>query len=352
MFTKYFNTFLSRFSYHNNLVKPVNKPNIFAIETTSVCNLACTMCPYPIMDRAKGFIDETLFKNLVDKEADTSYLMRLHNLGEPLLDKRMPQLINYAAKNKVRVEISTNCTALTEAKAREILSSNLHQIILSLDGASKVTYEHIRKNADFDRVVGHITKFLELKQEMKAKVRVVLQIILMNETVPEVDGFLKRWEPFRKSGAINEFRIKRFSTWAGQVKSIDDLAENQHRYYPAPEEKRVPCLYLWESLVVLQDGRVVPCCFDYEGKMVMGDLNKQSLQEIWLGPVFQKFRENHLKGNFDNDLCRNCKEYPRARHMFFYPFNKAGLHSFWTWIQILLGKKQILETIPVDVTPP
>ncbi|MBI4062708.1 MAG: SPASM domain-containing protein [Elusimicrobia bacterium] len=352
MWKKYWNTFLSRFAYHNRFIRPPNSPNLFAIETTSVCNLACVMCPYPIMERPKEFMDEALFKKIVDQWSHSSYLVRLHNLGEPLLDKRIASLINYAASRGVRAEISTNCTALTETRGREILGSRLFQIILSLDGASKTTYEHIRKRAEFDRVVANIHAFLKIKEEINSPVRVVLQIILMNETVSEVDNFIRQWHSYRDKGIVNELRIKRFSTWANQVQKISQLADNKLRYYPQQESQRVPCRYLWESVVVLQDGRVVPCCFDYEGKLALGDLNKQTLQEIWQGEPLRQLRQSHLEGKFDNELCRSCSEYPRSTFQMFYPFNRAGARSLWTWIQILLGKKQIIENIPVDVTPP
>lgn len=171
---------------------------------------------------------------------------------------------------------------------------------------------------------------------------------------------MKPWEKWiglsnsgtRKEGIVDEIRIKRFSTWASQVEKIGGLANQDLRYYPAKEARRVPCLYLWESVVILQDGRVVPCCFDYEGKITLGDLNKESLEAIWHGEKMRELRRQHVEGNFNNELCRACQEYPRSTYQYFYPMNRAGLHSLWTWIQILLGKKQIVENIPVDITPP
>lgn len=344
---------MARYSYHNGLVKPLNKPILFAVETTSVCNLACVMCPYPIMTREKDFIDEAMFKKIMDKWADSSYLVRLHGMGEPLIDKRIASLINYAGDRNVRVEISSNCTALTEDRGREVLSSKLHQMILSLDGANKNTYEHIRKKSDFDRVTANIERFLKLKEETGSKVRLVLQIILMNETVNEVDAFMKRWKPYKDKNIINEFRIKRFSTWAGQVEAAPEIATANLRYYPDKVEKRVPCFYLWESVVVLQDGRITPCCFDYEGKMTLGNLKKESMEEVWHGKEMMRMRKEHIEGTLTDEICLNCIEYPRMRvPAKFYPFNSAGLHSFWTWIQILLGKKQVIENMPVDITPP
>jgi radical SAM protein with 4Fe4S-binding SPASM domain len=304
------------------------------------------------MVRPKALMDEKIFKNLIDQHAGTSHLVRLHNLGEPLLDKRIVDFIQYGAERNVKLEISTNSTILTEQRANDILRSNLYQIILSMDGATKETYEKIRRNADFDRVVTNITQFLKKKKELASKVRVVLQIILMDETIQEVDKFINQWDEYRKSGVIDEFRIKRFSTWANQVEAIGNQAGEALRYYPEKEKTRIPCLYLWESVVVLQDGRVTPCCFDYEGKLSLGNLHENTLDEIWQSQKYQDLRQHHLGGDFNNPLCQNCIEYPRARYQRGYPFNKSGVLSFLTWLQILRGKKKIIENIPVDVTPP
>jgi radical SAM protein with 4Fe4S-binding SPASM domain len=353
MFRKYLNTFLSRFSYHNRLLKPLNKPSPFLIETTSVCNLACKMCPYPLLVRPKGFMSEFIFKKTIDALAPTSHMVRLHGLGEPLLDKRIGSLIGYAASKGIRVEISTNCTALTEQKSQEILKSGLFQIICSLDGATAETYEHIRKNSDFERVVGNIHGFLKQKAQLKSKVRVVLQIILMDETMKEVDEFVRQWEPYKKEGVVDELRMKRFSTWAKQVEGAQDMATDALRYYPGREGgKKVPCLYLWESVSVLQDGRVVPCCLDYEGKLTMGDLNKQSMAEIWHGKEYQELRRQHLSGKVENEMCRNCLEFPKIQPDLFYPFNKSGIRGLFTLAKFLLGKKTIVENVenePADV---
>jgi radical SAM protein with 4Fe4S-binding SPASM domain len=262
-------------------------------------------------------------------------------------------LIGYAASKGIRVEISTNCTALTEQKSQEILKSGLFQIICSLDGATAETYEHIRKNSDFERVVGNIHGFLKQKAQLKSKVRVVLQIILMDETMKEVDEFVRQWEPYKKEGVVDELRMKRFSTWAKQVEGAQDMATDALRYYPGREGgKKVPCLYLWESVSVLQDGRVVPCCLDYEGKLTMGDLNKQSMAEIWHGKEYQELRRQHLSGKVENEMCRNCLEFPKIQPDLFYPFNKSGIRGLFTLAKFLLGKKTIVENVenePADV---
>ena len=59
------------------------------------------------------------------------------------------------------------------------------------------------------------------------------------------------------------------------------------------------CQFPWSSMSILCDGRVVPCCNDYDGELVLGDANEQTLKEIWNGEPYKMLRENHAhKPNF------------------------------------------------------
>ena len=55
------------------------------------------------------------------------------------------------------------------------------------------------------------------------------------------------------------------------------------------------CFYPWTAMSVLWDGRVVTCCMDYNGVQVMGDLNSQTVLEIWNGPVLSWIRRKFGK---------------------------------------------------------
>ena len=70
------------------------------------------------------------------------------------------------------------------------------------------------------------------------------------------------------------------------------------------------CKFLWESVVIAWDGRVVPCCFDYDAKMVLGDLKRSSLAEIWNSPAYVELRRAELEGRNCNPLCANCADAP------------------------------------------
>ena len=62
--------------------------------------------------------------------------------------------------------------------------------------------------------------------------------------------------------------------------------------------------------MVTWDGRVVPCCFDFDAKVVLGDLKTQTMEEIWNGPAYIELRKAELEGRNRSELCANCNQAP------------------------------------------
>jgi radical SAM protein with 4Fe4S-binding SPASM domain len=84
---------------------------------------------------------------------------------------------------------------------------------------------------------------------------------------------------------------------------------------------------LWESVVIAWDGRVVPCCYDFDASVTLGDLKKQSLREIWNGEAYVAMRTKELNGCNDKSLCRNCNQAPGFRQNPAWPLPQIGLRE-------------------------
>jgi radical SAM protein with 4Fe4S-binding SPASM domain len=265
------------------------------------------MCPRKQMKRKLGAMDQKLFEKIILQTKEYSNFIWLHHMGEPLLDVNIDKKINFCKKHNIRVGISTNGTLLDEKNSRKLLNTDLDQILISIDGAVKETYEKIRRNGDFEKTVSNIETFLRLKKKLKKKKpSITLQIILMKETEEEINQFIKKWKPFN----VEDILVKRFSTWSGYIPESETLAKPEHKYKKKAVKQRPPCYYLWHSVVILQDGGVVLCCKDFDGLVKVGDLKKQTLDEIWNSEKMTKLREQQIKGNFNNPLCKNCQEWP------------------------------------------
>ncbi|MBN1938929.1 MAG: radical SAM protein, partial [Candidatus Aminicenantes bacterium] len=140
------------------------------IEPTSVCNLACVMCPNKDLPKEqKGFMDLGLFKKIVDEAKDFVFDVHLLHRGESLIHPEFFEMVRYAHDAGIVTRFHTNGTLLTEDKARKLIASRLDQFAFSFDGFDAETYESIRVNAKFEKTVQNIIRFLEIKQELGAK---------------------------------------------------------------------------------------------------------------------------------------------------------------------------------------
>jgi len=310
------NNFLKHYQYNHGLVKAISKPTIFAVESTNLCNLNCKMCTRREMKRPVGMMDFGLFRKIVDeaKKGGTEFLI-LHEMGEPLLHPKITEMIDYCEDNGIRAGISTNATLLTEKIGKKLLKSKLSEITLCMDGATKKTYEKIRQGANYETVKKNILRFLEMKKKSgNTRMKAIVQLIEMDETVDEKEKFLEEW----KKTSADKIFFKKFSTWADQVEGIKELAGQKHRYMNKLDAKRPPCFIPWQSVVVLWDGKVVPCCIDFDGKIELGDLTKQTLAEIWNGEPMKKLRKSHIDRKFYG-TCSNCIEYYSYATSKWYP---------------------------------
>lgn len=293
------------YSYsHQKIISPAI-PMIQNIEATNACGMNCIMCPRKYMKRKIGFMNLELFERIL-KQLKGNTRLALHHFGDPLLHPQIGKLIEICHKYGIKASLSTNPTSLDEKKSKELIESGLDYLHISLDGATKETYEKIRgENANYEKAMKGIEYFLKVKNKLNSKIPFTkIAIIRMKETEDEIEKFKEQWT--NKKG-IDEVQVKEFITWDGTMEDIKSL--EQEASHKVKRKKYYPCFWPWGKLTVLWDGRVAACCFDFDGKCILGDLNKQSLEEIWNSKKMQEFRKQHTSNKFPEEhLCKNCKE--------------------------------------------
>src|SRR5215469_16019483 len=149
-------------------------PVEYIVETTAQCNLYCPMCPRETHKQPKEDMADEIFERLVKGASRTGEHMMLIGLGEPFLDRKIFDRIEYCERHGISTLLSTNGTFLDEKMAARLLETSLAHITLSFDGASKETFEHYRKGARFEKVRDNFVRFARMKHRRKAKVQVVV----------------------------------------------------------------------------------------------------------------------------------------------------------------------------------
>lgn len=280
--------------------KPVcsGLPNEITIELTNNCNLRCIMCPRNKMTRPRGYMNFDLFKKIIDQSYEYTELIDLDLFGESLTHPDLIQMIEYCKSRNLNTMVSTNLTPINDKMSEEIIKSGLDAIIFSLDGATKETYEKIRIGADYDQAVHNIETFLEKKRRLGSETPyTIVQMVYMKDTTKEAEAFINKWE----KTSVNVVRLKPFFTLDREKSYMSALSF---------DTTYAPCIMLWRKLTVFWNGTVGPCCNDYDMGYVLGNLNFQSVNEIWNGRPMQELRKIHAKGDLKKvPLCRDCKPF-------------------------------------------
>lgn len=308
--TNYIRAAQSRLSYWGRQVAVSHEPRIHQIESTNHCNLKCPMCPQPTMKRPKGFMDFELFKKIIVENKRYIEDVGLHHFGEALIHPKIVEMVEFASANDIYVGFSTNVALLKRELSTRLLKAGLRWINLDFDSFDKATFEKFRVNAKHEQVLKNINDFLAEKEALKSKVEVTVQMIRFDDNKAEYERFFREW---RKKG-VNHVHLQKYITYDKNVKSVATLVKDEkikascHRM----------CYYPWRNVVVLWDGRVVPCCGDYEGRYIIGSLEEKTLMQIWNSDKMVALRQNHIDNDFsNNELCKNCTSFDAK-----WPFNR------------------------------
>lgn len=297
-------------------------PTSIHIEPTNLCNLSCTMCPRIKSLRSLGSMNFTLFTKIIDEIASEvrSPKISFHKDGEPLLNHDIFKMVSYARKKipHAMLRFSTNGLLLTPAKTTDLFEAGLDSITISLDGVTKATYEKIRINGDFDKLIKNIEYLISYKEKHGFKSpQILVQSINMDETKNEISAFKNRWK-----GIADGVAIKPLLHWTEQC-HID-------------HNGRYPCLSLWVNPAISWNGDVSLCCTyincQDDDKGIVGNVKSNSLKNIWQGIRLQKIRMVQLHGNYNNPpFCATCQDW------------KYGIKSLNIWSEAFKHKVMSME---------
>jgi radical SAM protein with 4Fe4S-binding SPASM domain len=267
------------------------------IEATEACNLRCIMCVHGTTGvPVTGRIDMAFAKRIIDQAAaGGTKSIKFNWRGEPALHTGLEELVRYAKeKGILEVQFNTNGLPFTARRIEALIDAGLDRVIFSMDGATKETYEKIRVGADYDRLVANIRRFHEFRTAKGLRKPFIrIQMVRMKDNAEEVDRFLTMWR-----GIADDIAIKDVTNRGqGNVLFIgEQIAVGRRR-----------CNQPWQRMIVARDGKVFPCCSDWDRSYEIGDANTTQLRHIWKGERMERLRDWNREGKLDEfDPCRNC----------------------------------------------
>ncbi len=275
------------------------------IAITNACNLACTFCARTVRVeegtwRKTQHMSLELFKKIIDDAAELgTYSINLNLLNEPLIHPDLPEMIRYAKDNGIiDVHFHTHGGLLTPEKAESLLESGLDRLLISLDTPYKEKYNKIRVFSDFDLVMHNLKQFKKIRDD-KGFLSPVIRVSCIQfpeTTVEEIHDAKTLFLQFADAVGFQQY-----------VDPRKEVGKNIE--YPSGYKSEFVCHQPFTRLSIIEDGRVSPCCIDYDQELIIGDVNKQSLKSIWKSKQLNDIRETSKKGEFYKmPACATCEK--------------------------------------------
>jgi radical SAM protein with 4Fe4S-binding SPASM domain len=284
--------------YRNDYHRPTVVPLSLQIEPTNHCNVRCSCCSRQRMKRAKGYMDFQLFSKIVD-EASQAGIKRveLYLHGEPLMHPEIARMMAYLQLRQVSVNLTSNGMLLDSARSAAILKSypsSAAFITVSVLGASAEVHEKTMKGVNHDRVTENIHNFLKLRKQHKANGPIIQTIFYrLDENANEADQYAAQWQNVVDHANYTDTISQAFARRGSGDGAI-------------PIRDRI-CTQVFRRMIVYWNGDVTICCNDIDGDHVVGNLERQSIREIWNCPKMASFRKISIEKRFASiPLCEHC----------------------------------------------
>lgn len=292
----------------DDLSKALYFPRFFEVETVNACNARCRICTIAEWSRRKSYLmPGRIWNKFLNEIKNYSHWINRVNLsrdGEPLLDPRLETRIRDLKNAGIRyVTLSTNGSLLNKKIGRSLLDSGLDDIMFSIDGLTKETFERIRIGLKFEEVAGNCIDFIKMRDSMNYKTTIRVRMVLQDENRGELEGWLKYWKPFLKTKRGDRVYAKPAHSWGNQLKGYRDIVGQAADKDYSGEL----CISPWSTLVVKVNGDIPMCPVDFKCRYFMGNIGKSAIKDIWNSDGFNNVRDRLTSGQRNSlKLCKDC----------------------------------------------
>lgn len=264
-------------------------PNRITVELTNKCNIECEFCPRHIVDMNLGFMDKKLFHKIVDEaKAHLPVCMVFFFRGESLLHPNLIEFIKYAKEQGITpLQIASNALALSDKLADELIDSGLDFISFSLDTNNDEIYQKSRKYGNLktsrENVINFCKKAAKRREQGLPAPEIQVSTVDIEEYRAEQQDFIDFW--IKHADRVRVY--------------VEHSSDNNPGSLSCKESmERKACKKVYTDLIVYWDGNTGICNHDWDNKLNLGNVNEQSVKNIWNSEKYGLIREMHEKCSF------------------------------------------------------
>lgn len=283
-------------------------PKYIQFQTNSTCNLECVMCPYKEVkeELKQGKMKRELFERIVD-EANSNGVKEFipFLMNDPFTDDRILDFLKYIQTKifQPKILLSTNGLALNKAKSKRLSKLDIARITFHIPTINQEEFEKITGSSELDKVIENVLYYSNLKKEHPVKTEVVAPEGLTSEED------LKQSQKFWNKKGLS-FHIYKINNRAGNLKTAEIGGEKTKDKIRGCSNHRP-----LNGIYILQDGKVVLCCQDWGREVILGNINENSISEIWNSKSYEKVRKKAY-GFLDSKedfICKRCMTSIKAK---------------------------------------
>ena len=300
------------------------------IEINNTCNFTCSFCPYPLLNNKKENINFELIKStLKDIKENIPYrIIYFHNLNEPFLYSSIDELIKFWNKNDIKDGITTNGTLL-DKHIETIKKCKMQELNISYQIIDENENKRRNNKMDVDTyrqfLVNNILKFKDdFKREIKLKLLITSKESIFNgkkisglkdvqEIINEIDKFnllfLKKHLSKKQIEKLKQIDISKFC----KINIFDNIFIELFpfltwgNYYDKVHKAHFGnCDGLTGQLQIKANGDVLPCCYDFNSKLKIGNIQVQKLSKILLSDEYNYMSKRISGKRVYYQRCKTC----------------------------------------------
>jgi radical SAM protein with 4Fe4S-binding SPASM domain len=280
---------------------PLDTPIHVFIDPSAACNFKCKFCFNADKSRTHHEIMPfPLFVKIIDdlkKFPHKLKAIRLYAYGDPLMNVRLPDMVEYAKRACVTdfVEFTTNGWWLKPDLNRRLVDAGLDAITISVPGLDEKKIQEVcGQKVNISRYIANIKDFYE----HKGNCRVHVKLTNYNLTPGSEEVFHLLFGDICDEISIDNV----VPIWAG-IKG--DIKVPDKNIYMREIEPVEVCPYCHYHLTINANADVTPCFTDWKHLNLLGNAKTESIVDIWNGEKLKQFRINNLKG-IKADICKSC----------------------------------------------
>ena len=267
------------------------------VENITTCSARCVFCTYPqvMSERAGQSMPMDLYRKIVDDMATIPQIttLKITGLSEPTLDPLLEERVAYSKKKapNVLTQIYTHGAHLTPKRHDSLRAAGLDSIVVSLNAVRAEQHEAVMGlKGKFDIVCRNIDYAIANRNGRHVEVHAVCNEDTFNRQ--DVIDFSLRWGHASAGG----FGLCVWEgNWTGDTRTVRDFTPNKC------------CFRATSQIYVTYDGKVTPCCFMPLGNVSFGDLNTQTIRDVYNNNPHLNFREKHAADRADEfEYCKTC----------------------------------------------